>query len=375
MKKKCLSILILLTVCLFSTGCGLHTMGVGLWNTDKRSFIDAPLTETNWFIEIPIAITTHANFPVTKILVDISKVPSDPGFHDVLETSVEEIAPGLYQSDMFWTAREPGRYKLMAYSFTGGRINDWGSWTTHTIFLNINEGRGGSGEPIPTPLPTSAAVESVPAPWIDLWADQYNLTAGACTSLRWDAQHVDTLLLDGDMVAFNGSRQVCPNETRTYSLRGISTSDQVEKTITINVTTPAEPAAPPTTAPPAPQPADTSGPSLTNLSLSAAKIFDNSACGPTSNTIFINAQDPSGIARVELNYRARNIKASGAWRVISMSSAGGSSYSAVLNISDLDASLSVDDPRDVDVFIKAWDAAGNMSQSGQVSFVTDYCLF
>lgn len=367
---------ICVTILLLFSGCGLDTSGRGPdVNLDTRTYIDSPLNKTEWQARRPIAISVHANFVVSRILVDVYSIPSDPLFHDVLEEPIEEITPGIYQANLYWIPPAAGRYRLMAYSYTGSRINGWESWTTHSIELNIIDERGGGEEPIPTPLPTSPAAESAPAPWIDLWADQYTLTSGTCTTLRWDSQHVDQLLLDGEAVAFTGSRQVCPGSARTYSLRGTSAAGEPEVAVTINVSAPAEPAQPPAPEPPEPAPADTSGPNLGGLQLSTAKVFDNAACGTDSITITVKVQDPGGISKVELHYRARTESTNGTWRVKNMSASGGGNYSANLSAADFSASLANYTPGRVDIQVKAWDNAGNMSQSTQMSFETDYCLF
>ena len=205
------SYLYLLLAAVLISGCGLNIGGIGLMNPDTRTFIDAPLTETEWQARRPIAITVHANFDVTRILVDIVKVPSDALFHETLETSIETISTSLFQSNMYWTPPAAGRYRLMAYSYSGSRINPWESWTTHTIYLNINDDHGGGSEATPAPLPTAAPDDAALPPWIDLWADQYTLTTGSCTTLRWDSVRVDQLLLDGSPVAFSGSRRGLPS--------------------------------------------------------------------------------------------------------------------------------------------------------------------
>ena len=357
------------------TGCGLHATGLGNINPDTRTFIDAPLTETEWQARRPIAITVHANFEVSRILVDIVKEPSDPSFHETLETSIETIYPLLYQSNMYWSPPAAGRYRLMAYSFTGSRINPWESWTTHTIYLNINDDHGGGSEATPAPLPTIEAGVTVLPPWIDLWADQYTLTSGSCTTLRWDSQRVDQLLLDGDAVAFSGSREVCPATTTTYTLRGTSSAGSVDYPITINIsasTVPIEPSIPDA---PVPAPLDTSGPTLGGMDLSVAKVFDNPACGPASITIAVNAQDSSGIARVELHYRARTESTTGAWRYKNMTALGSGNYTVELGIPEFSSSLSAFSPGRVDFLVRAWDNAGNMSEGVQMSIETAYCLF
>jgi hypothetical protein len=344
-------------------------------NPDTRTFIDAPLTETEWQARRPIAITVHANFDVTRILVDIVKVPSDPSFHETLETSIETISSSLLQSNMYWTPPAAGRYRLMAYSYSGSRINPWESWTTHSIFLNINDDHGGGSEATPAPLPTAAPDDAALPPWIDLWADQYTLTAGSCTTLRWDSVRVDQLLLDGSPVAFSGSREVCPAATTTYTLRGTSSAGTVDYPITINVSVPAAPIEPPIPDVPEPAPIDTSGPTLGGMHLSVAKVFDNPACGPASITISVNAQDTSGIGRVEMHYRARTDSTTGSWRYKSMSALGSGNYSVELGIPEFSSSLSAFSPGRVDLLVKAWDNAGNLSEGVQMSIETAYCLF
>ncbi len=380
--RKCLRILCLgLIAGLALSGC-LHTEGIP-YGSGRHAFIDKPLSESEWVEDLPIALTLHANFNVSRILVDIVKVPNDPAYHQVLEGEVVEITPGIYQSEIFWTPPDVGRYRLLGYSFTGYRINDMESGTTHTIHLTITEipeeGRGGEG-PRPTPLPTAPAAAPSQAPWVDLWADQYALTSGACTTLRWDAQRVEQLLLNGEAVAFNGSRQICPAADTTYTLHGSSTAGQAESAISISVSAPSAPPEPTSRPPdepeaPAPPPADTSGPVLGVLQLSTARVFDNAACGDDSITLKIKVQDTGGVARVELHYRARTDSASGAWRVKPMSSGSGGNYSATLANADFISSLAAYTPGRVDVLVKAWDAAGNQSQSAQMSFETDYCLF
>lgn len=181
---------------------------------------------------------------------------------------------------------------------------------------------------------------------------------------------MEQLLLEGEAVAFSGSREVCLSDSRTYTLRGISAAGQVEESLTLIV----EPATI-TVTPPPEAPPDTSAPTLTELALSTAVVFDNPSCGAISNTISVRAEDSGGIKKVELHYRARTSKTSGAWQVIGMAPTGKRSYTATLGSGELAASLSVFTPGNVDVLVKAWDEANNMSQSAQISYKTEICLF
>lgn len=368
-------ILISLVITLVISGCSLDTSGLGNMNRDKRSFIDAPLDESAWQAHRPIAITVHANFDVSRILVDIIKVPSDPSFHDTLETSIQTITPALYQSVLNWTPPAAGRYRLMAYSYTGSRINAWESWTTHTIFLNITEESGGGADPTPPSMPTSAPADDSQPPWVDFWADQYSLIAGSCTTLRWEALRVDQLFLDGAPVAFSGSREICPSFTTSYMMLGTSSNGDIEYPLTINVSAPQPPMEKPIPEPPQPAPLDNTGPAIGGMSPTVVKVFDNSACGPASTTITVNVQDPGGIGRVEMHYRARTESTTGTWRFKNMSSIGSGIYSVELGIPEFASSLAAFSPGRVDFHVKAWDSAGNMTQGVQMSIETAYCLF
>jgi hypothetical protein len=53
----------------------------------------------------------------------------------------------------------------------------------------------------------------------DFSADAYQVPQGACTTLRWRAQDVTAVYLNGDGVAGEAGKQVCPTKTTTYTLR------------------------------------------------------------------------------------------------------------------------------------------------------------
>jgi hypothetical protein len=50
-------------------------------------------------------------------------------------------------------------------------------------------------------------------------ADNYQIAKGACTTLRWRASDVSAVYLNGEGVAGEASRSVCPLTTTTYTLR------------------------------------------------------------------------------------------------------------------------------------------------------------
>jgi hypothetical protein len=94
--------------------------------------------------------------------------------------------------------------------------------------------------------PITINVQGAPPPAsINFWADNTNLNAGECTTLRWDVQNVREVYLDNQGVAGQGSQQVCPGSTTTYTLRVVRTDGgQETRQLTVNVanTPPPQPA-------------------------------------------------------------------------------------------------------------------------------------
>ena len=71
---------------------------------------------------------------------------------------------------------------------------------------------------------------------------------GNCTTLRWDVEYATAVFLDGAGVAGHDSRQVCPNQTQTYTLRVEAQQGGGDRQVTIQVSAPRD-----TTPPPIPQ--------------------------------------------------------------------------------------------------------------------------
>lgn len=101
------------------------------------------------------------------------------------------------------------------------------------------------GGPAPTSTPTPETVAigpgATPTPtrpaWASVfWADRYNLTPGECTTLHWQVENVIEVFLDGQGVSGRDTRQVCPSQTTSYTLRVRSTAGIREFTIPITVT-------------------------------------------------------------------------------------------------------------------------------------------
>ena len=94
----------------------------------------------------------------------------------------------------------------------------------------------------PTPVPTATITPSptalptaTPPMYIDFRADTSYLPAGACTTVRWDAEGVRGVYLEGQGQPGHGSEEVCPGATHTYVLHVVLNSGYLDRAITITV--------------------------------------------------------------------------------------------------------------------------------------------
>jgi len=83
-------------------------------------------------------------------------------------------------------------------------------------------------------------------PNISFWVDNATLTAGECTTLRWSIDNIEAVYLDGDGVAGQDARTVCPTASTTYYLRVITYIGETSRTQTVNVVAPPPPPTPTT---------------------------------------------------------------------------------------------------------------------------------
>ncbi len=86
----------------------------------------------------------------------------------------------------------------------------------------------------PTPMPTSTPSPTL-APEITFSADASTVAAGSCTNLRWRVANITAVYLNGIGVTGEETRQVCPTQTETYTLRVVRGSWEETRTLTIVV--------------------------------------------------------------------------------------------------------------------------------------------
>jgi hypothetical protein len=90
--------------------------------------------------------------------------------------------------------------------------------------------------PTPTPPPKPGAPPPLPAVSIAFFADQLTLVFGQCTTIHWQVTNASQVFLDNASVALSGSKQDCPTQTTTHSLRVITLDNQTaQRSLTITV--------------------------------------------------------------------------------------------------------------------------------------------
>jgi hypothetical protein len=97
--------------------------------------------------------------------------------------------------------------------------------------------------PTPTDTPTlTPTFTPIPPAEVIFEVDQTSLEQGQCTTLRWAVEHASAVYLNGQGVAGQGSQQVCPASTTTYTLRVEAAGGNVDRGVTVEVTAPPPPA-------------------------------------------------------------------------------------------------------------------------------------
>ena len=82
-------------------------------------------------------------------------------------------------------------------------------------------------------------VNPAPEARIEFWADDFVVTQGSCTTLRWRVENIDSVFLDGQGVAGNDTRRVCPQDDTTYTLQvRLRDGSTVYRQVTVRVATP-----------------------------------------------------------------------------------------------------------------------------------------
>ena len=97
--------------------------------------------------------------------------------------------------------------------------------------------------PKPTPVATPAPPPAAAAPTISFSAASASVEAGSCTNLNWTTTGATSATIDPvfGTVEPNGSRQVCPKSTTTYTLTASGPGGTRTETTTVSVAEKAKP--------------------------------------------------------------------------------------------------------------------------------------
>jgi hypothetical protein len=121
-------------------------------------------------------------------------------------------------------------------------------------------------------------VSAPPPAQVNFRVDRNNLTAGECTTLRWDVENATAVYLNGAGVAGHDTQNICPANTTTYNLQVEAPGGNVDRSVTVTVSAPVD-----NTPPPVPSPAVPAN----------GLVID---CRATQTLAWTPVDDPGGIA-------------------------------------------------------------------------------
>jgi hypothetical protein len=372
----------------------LSSCGVEAMTGVPRIWIDVPRDGTEVGADATVNIVSHAyaREGVAEVLLTVNLEP-------YRRDAPVEPGAAFAQVTQEWFPPGPGQYTLQARAYdTQGQMSNAATVTITVVGeppgLILTPAEVPTATPtstgvptdtptstgVPTDTPTSTGVPtdtptftgtpthtptststSIPMAQVTFGVERDSVTAGECTVLHWDVDLATAVYLDGEGVGGHGTRQVCPPRTTTYHLHVAAPSGDVDRDVTVTVTLPP----------------DMAPPSITKITASDDPIFNYSNCGPTSVTITAWVNDPSGVSKVELNYRVLRTPGpvDGQWRSLDMNPAGGDKYQAAVGWNELRSSLDppVYTTSTVQYRVRAWDTGNNMSQGDTLTVTLKAC--
>jgi hypothetical protein len=158
-----------------------------------------------------------------------------------------------------------------------------------------------TGTPLPptsTAEPASPTAPPPPPTIVSLVADPERIQEGECTTIGWRVEGGPTeIYFDGEGATSPDSRDRCPSQTTSYTLVARGPGGEASASVTVTVIEAPTPTTRVSTN--TPEPADTTPPSIANVSLSQSKLHTVAHCGSQSCacTLIISARvtDESGV--------------------------------------------------------------------------------
>jgi hypothetical protein len=112
--------------------------------------------------------------------------------------------------------------------------------------------------PVPTSTPVPPTHTPLPPPSVRFAVSPPTIVAGECAELIWNVEYVRAVYLNGEGVAGQASRAVCPTQSTTYELRVVAAGSESLHPLTLSVVQPTATS----TNTPLPVPTSTTAPSL-----------------------------------------------------------------------------------------------------------------
>jgi hypothetical protein len=243
-----------------------------------RVWIDFPLEGAQFFPETTVTVTCHAFAQAGVAEVQLA-VDGEP----YRLATPAQAGEQFVEVSMEWLAIEPGDYVLSvtAFDVTGAATNpehvtvtvvgeapslmlsptatplppmETPPPATATSVAPTSTARA-TGTPVPptaTPRPPTATPPPPPPTIVSFGASPTSVSMGECTTLSWAVEGViNAVWLDGDGVGDHDSRERCPDETTTYTLRAQGPGGEDTATVSVAVTAAPSPTPTPDTQGPA----------------------------------------------------------------------------------------------------------------------------
>ena len=184
----------------------------------------------------PTATMTPTNIPtpaLAKVDVDMGNLRSGPG-------TVYSVVANLDEgTELTPLERTPGA-NWFRVEVVGTGVQGWISTTI--VDLNFVAGTLPVAQEIPpTPIPPTATpippatTAPTPGPVISFVVDNNSINYGECTTIRWDVENISGVYFQDEGVTGHETRQVCPTNTTTYSLRVDHAGGVENREITLDV--------------------------------------------------------------------------------------------------------------------------------------------
>lgn len=269
--------IILLLIAVFIAACDPINSPLPTLQTMPHSWIDAPLDASTVPPNPAVEVTSHSSDPLHIVQVEFSVNGQ------VAQTSPNvDTSQTLVLTKQMWLPPAPGNYTLMVRAQNSAGV--WGEYAQVVVTVQGAGTQPPQVAPPPFVIPSATVVTKpgvptpspLPAASITFYADTTALTQGHCTTIHWQVTNVSQVSLDNAPVNLNGSKQDCPNQTTTHTLRIVTLDKQnVQRTLTINVVPPTRTSTltPTRTLPPPPLPVGCNGtPVISSFSASPSSI-------------------------------------------------------------------------------------------------------